>query len=82
MLELSNENPREEDARIVRYSRDDAKELFAFAQGDTYMSQMRQWAEIVRDTVRVGHALPDTPTFADGLAVSSVIDRLEQNSLR
>ncbi len=56
VLELTNENPREEDARIVRYTRDDTKELFAFAQGDTYMSQMRQWAEIVRDTVRVGHA--------------------------
>ena len=82
VLELSNENPREEDARIVRYARDDTKELFVFDQGDTYMSQMRQWAEIVRDAVRVGHAPPDAPTFADGLAVSRVMDRLQLNALR
>jgi len=54
---------------------------FAFAQGDTYTSQMRQWAEIIRDAVRVGHAPPDAPTFADGLAVSRVMDRLQQNAL-
>jgi predicted dehydrogenase len=81
VLELTNENPREEDARIVRSTRDDTKELFAFAQGDTYTSQMRQWAEIIRDAVRVGHAPPDAPTFADGLAVSRVMDRLQQNAL-
>lgn len=82
VLELSNENPREEDARIVRYARDDTKELFTFAQGDTYMSQMRQWAEIIRDAVRLGHAPPDAPKFADGLGVSRVMDRLERNAMR
>src|SRR5262249_24556043 len=52
VLELSNENPREEDARIVRYTSENTQELFTFAQGDTYLSQMRQWAEVIRDAVR------------------------------
>jgi predicted dehydrogenase len=82
VLELTNENPREEDARIVRYAHDDAEELFTFAQGDTYMSQMCQWAEIVRDAVRHGSADPDTPTFADGLAVAQVMDRLDRSAMR
>ena len=82
VLELTNDNPREEDARITCFGRDDTKELFAFAQGDTYMSQMRQWAEIVRDSVHARHALPDAPTFADGLAVSRVVDQLQRNALR
>jgi len=76
VLELTNENPREEDARIVRYAAGDEKELFAFAQGDTYVAQMREWAGIVRDSVRRGSAEPDAPTFADGLACSRVMDRL------
>jgi predicted dehydrogenase len=82
VLELTNENPREEDAQIVRYTHDDAEELFTFAQGDTYMSQMRQWAEIVRDSVRRGSTEPDTPTFTDGLAVALVMDQLERNAMR
>lgn len=81
MLELTNENPREEDARIVRYAPEGSKELFSFDQGDTYLSQMREWAEIVRDSVRHGSAGPDAPTFADGLACSRVIDRLERRAL-
>jgi predicted dehydrogenase len=81
VLELTNENPREEDATIVRYTRDDAKELFTFEQDDTYLSQMRQWAEIVRDAVRSGTVDADTPTFADGLACSRVMDRLKQRAL-
>jgi predicted dehydrogenase len=76
VLELTNENPREEDARIVLYTGDESKELFSFAQGDTYLAQMREWAEIVRDSLRAGIAQPDAPTFADGLGCSRVMDRL------
>jgi predicted dehydrogenase len=76
VLELTNENPREEDARIVLYADGDEKELFAFEQGDTYIAQMREWAGMVRDSVRRGAAEPDAPTFADGLACSRVMDRL------
>ena len=76
VLELTNESPREEDATIVLYAGGGEKELFAFAQGDTYVSQMREWAGIVRDSVRRGAAEPDAPTFADGLACSRVMDRL------
>ena len=81
VLELVNENPREEDARIVRYAPEGSKELFSFDQGDTYLAQMRQWAEIVRDSVRNGHPEPDAPTFADGLACARVMDRLERRAL-
>jgi predicted dehydrogenase len=82
VLELVNENPREEDARIVRYEPDGAKELFSFQQGDTYLSQMREWAAVVRDSVRAGAPEPDAPTFADGLACSKVMDRLREGALR
>jgi predicted dehydrogenase len=81
VLELTNENPREEDARIVLHTPDGAKELFSFEQGDTYLSQMRQWAEMVRDSVLRGNTEPDAPTFADGLACSWVMDRLKQRAL-
>jgi predicted dehydrogenase len=81
VLELVNENPREEDARIVRYAPEGSKELFTFDQGDTYLAQMRQWAEIVRDSVRRGSADPDAPTFADGLACAWVMDRLKRRAL-
>jgi predicted dehydrogenase len=76
VLELTNENPREEDARIVLYGDGDAKELFAFEQGDTYVAQMHEWAGIVRDSVRRRAAEPDAPSFADGLGCSRVMDRL------
>jgi predicted dehydrogenase len=76
VLELTNENPREEDARIMLFAGGGEKELFAFAQGDTYVAQMREWAGIVRDSVRQGSAAPDAPTFADGLACSRVMERL------
>ena len=82
VLELTNDNPREEDARIVLYTRDGAKELFSFQQGDTYLTQMREWAEIVRDSVRRGRAEPDAPTFADGLACSKVMDLLARRARR
>jgi predicted dehydrogenase len=76
VLELTNDNPREEDARIVLHGPDGPKELFTFQQGDTYLTQMREWAQMVRDSVRSGGAEPDAPTFADGLACSRVMDRL------
>jgi predicted dehydrogenase len=76
VLELTNQSPREEDARIVLYTKDGPKELFSFNQGDTYTTQMRQWAGMIRDSVRHGSAEPDAPTFADGLACSRVMDRL------
>jgi predicted dehydrogenase len=76
VLELTNENPREEDARIVLFADGDEKELFTFAQGDTYVAQMREWAGIVRDSVGRGSPEPDAPTFADGLACSRVMERL------
>lgn len=82
VLELVNQNPREEDARIVLHTDDgSAKELFSFEQGDTYLSQMREWAEIVRDSVRLGRAEPDAPTFADGLACSRVMERLRPRAV-
>jgi predicted dehydrogenase len=81
VLELTNENPREEDARIMLYAPDGAKELFSFRQVDTYMSQMRDWATIVRDSVRHGAAEPEAPTFADGLACATVVDRLQRRAL-
>jgi predicted dehydrogenase len=81
VLELVNENPREEDARILLYGRDGTKELFSFQQGDTYMSQMREWAAIVRDSVRAGTPDRDAPTFADGLACSKVMARLREHSV-
>jgi predicted dehydrogenase len=81
VLELTNENPREEDARIVRYAPEGSKELFSFEQGDTYLAQMREWTEIVRDSVRRGSTDPDAPTFADGLACSRVMDRLKRRAL-
>jgi predicted dehydrogenase len=76
VLELTNDNPREEDARIVLYTPGGAKELFSFAQGDTYLTQMREWADIICDSVRSGRAAPDAPTFADGLACSRVMTRV------
>jgi predicted dehydrogenase len=76
LLQLTNENPREEDATIVLYGGGEEKELFAFAQGDTYVTQMREWAGMVCDSVRRGAAEPDAPTFTDGLACSRVMDRL------
>ena len=76
VLELTNDNPREDDARIVLYTRDGPKELFSFNEQDTYLTQMRQWAGIVRDSVRQGSPEADAPTFTDGLACAPVIDRL------
>jgi predicted dehydrogenase len=76
VLELTNDNPREEDARIVLYSPGSSKEMFSFQQGNTYLTQMQEWTGIVCDSVRTGHAHPDAPTFADGLACSVVMDRL------
>ena len=61
VIELVNENPREEDARIVFHGRDGAKELFSFRQGDTYRTQMLEWAGIVRDSVRRPRAAPRGP---------------------
>jgi predicted dehydrogenase len=81
VLELVNENPREEDARITLYASDGAKELFSFEQGNTYITQMREWAAVVRDGVRQRGSEPDAPTFADGLACSKVMHRLVQRAL-
>jgi predicted dehydrogenase len=80
VLELVNESPREQDARITLYTRGGARELFRFEQGDTYLAQMREWAEVVRDSVRCGRAEPDAPTFADGLACSRVMDLLARRA--
>jgi predicted dehydrogenase len=82
VLELVNDNPREEDARITLHTQSGAKEVFRFEQGDTYMAQMREWAGIVRDSVRQGAAVPDAPTFADGLACSRVMDLLARRARR
>lgn len=76
VLALTNDNPREEDARIVLYTPDGSKEMFRFGQGNTYLSQMKEWAGIVCESVRAGHAEADAPSFADGLACSRVMDVL------
>jgi len=82
VLELINENPREEDARITLHTRHHAKELFSFEQGNTYLAQMLEWAGAIRDSVRQGAAEPDAPTFADGLACSRVMDLLVRRARR
>lgn len=82
VLELINESPREEDARITVYTRSDEKELFSFRQGNTYMAQMQEWAAIIRDSVRERVPLRDAPTFADGLACSRVMDLLARRARR
>jgi predicted dehydrogenase len=76
VLELTNENARETDARIVLHTPSGASEVFSFCQEDTYHDQMRQWAGIVRDAVRSGVPDAEAPTFADGLACSRVMDCL------
>jgi hypothetical protein len=38
------------------------------------LTQKREWADIICDSVRGGRAAPDTPTFADGLACSRVMN--------
>lgn len=80
VLELINDNPREEDARITLHTRGGEKELFRFQQSDTYTAQMREWAGILRDSVRRGAPDPDAPTFADGLACSRVMDLLARRA--
>ena len=80
VLELVNENPREEDARIVLHGPHGPKEMFTFQQGNTYNTQMQEWAQIIRDSVRRGAAEPDAPTFADGLACSRVMDLLARRA--
>jgi predicted dehydrogenase len=82
VLELTNRNPREQDARIVLHTPDGSEELFSFEQGDTYLTQMKEWAEIVRDSIRRGGAKRDAPTFGDGLACSRVMDLLVRRALR
>ncbi len=81
VIELVNENPREEDARIVFHGLHGTKELFNFRQGDTYRTQMVEWAGMVRDSVRDRTPHPDAPTFADGLACSVVMDRLTRTAI-
>jgi predicted dehydrogenase len=81
VIELVNENPREEDARITFHGRDGAKELFSFRQGDTYRTQMLEWAGIVRDSVRDREPHPEAPTFTDGLACAVVIDRVTRTAI-
>ena len=82
VLELVNEHPREEQAAITLYTPDETRELFRFEQGDTYMEQMREWAGMIRDSVRRGAPEPDAPTFADGLACSRVMDLLARRARR
>jgi len=82
VLELTNDNPREEDARIMLYSPGGTKELFTFQQGNTYMTQMQEWAALIRDCLRQGGPEPDVPTFADGLACSRVMERLAPGMVR
>ena len=81
VIELVNENPREEDARITFHGRDGTKELFSFRQGDTYRTQMLEWAGIVRDSVRDREPHPEAPTFTDGLASAVVIDRVTRTAI-
>jgi predicted dehydrogenase len=46
------------------------------ADGDPHLVPMRSWAEVVRDAVRTGTPAPDAATFADGLAMATVLDAI------
>ena len=77
VLELVNENPREVDACITLHTPAGSSERFRMEPGDdTYAGGMQRWVEKIRDTLRRGRAEPGTPTFADGLACSRVMDRI------
>jgi predicted dehydrogenase len=45
-------------------------------RGDRHLRAMRRWAEVVRDSVLGGAALPGASTLHDGLACDRVLDSL------
>jgi predicted dehydrogenase len=65
------------DRRVVLHRADGTRdEWTAAADGDAHLAPMRAWATVVRATVR-GEAHPEgAATFADGLAVRTLLDRI------
>ncbi len=66
------------DARIVVRRADGTREQHdrPAVTGDPHLEPMRRYAEVVRDCVEEGVALPGAPTFVDGLACAQVLDAL------
>jgi predicted dehydrogenase len=67
------------DVRITRRTLDGTEELFALdppKDEDPHFLPMRGWVPVVLEAVRTGSVPEGAPTFADGLACATVMDRL------